>query len=112
IDQKKEDAGVDLDTELTTDDLKDLVQQFKDKVQDELGEPFPADPQKQLWGGIQAVFDSWMSSRAVTYRKIHEISDSWGTAVNIQAMVFGNMGEDSATGVAFTRNPSTGENSF
>ncbi|TIU95683.1 MAG: hypothetical protein E5W00_25150, partial [Mesorhizobium sp.] len=76
------------------------------KVEEELGKPFPQDPHEQLWGAIGAVFSSWMNNRAITYRRLHDIPESWGTAVNVQAMVFGNMGETSATGVAFTRNPS------
>jgi len=108
----KEDKGVALDTELTADDLKAVVDSFKRCVEDELGKPFPQDPQEQLWGAISAVFSSWMIPRAVTYRRLHDIPEDWGTAVNVQAMVFGNMGNDCATGVAFTRDPSTGENSF
>jgi pyruvate,orthophosphate dikinase len=108
----KEDRGVALDTELDPEDLKALVEEYKKRVQDELGRPFPQNPWEQLWGAIGAVFDSWMIPRAVTYRRLHGISESWGTAVNVQAMVFGNMGEDCATGVAFTRDPSTGENRF
>ena len=108
IDEVKDDAGVTMDTELDVSHLKAMVATFKKRVQDELGKPFPNDVEEQLWGGIMAVFDSWMSARAITYRKIHEIGDEWGTAVNIQSMVFGNMGDTSATGVAFTRNPSTG----
>ncbi|MDZ4737559.1 MAG: pyruvate, phosphate dikinase [Rhodospirillaceae bacterium] len=108
----KEERGVTLDTELTADDLRQLVGAYKDIVQQELGEPFPQDPGKQLWGAIGAVFGSWQTQRAVTYRRLHDIPEEWGTAVNVQAMVFGNMGEDCATGVAFTRNPSTGANEF
>ncbi|HKF64231.1 MAG TPA: pyruvate, phosphate dikinase [Dongiaceae bacterium] len=108
----KEDRGLDLDTELTADDWKKLVQDYKAKVEEELGEPFPQDPRAQLWGAIGAVFGSWRTARAVTYRKLHNIPEEWGTAVNVQAMVFGNMGDDCATGVAFTRNPSTGGNEF
>jgi len=108
----KEDRGVTLDTELTADDLKSLVQSYKKCVEDDLGRPFPQDPEEQLWGAIGAVFESWMIPRAVTYRRLHDIPADWGTAVNIQAMVFGNMGEDCATGVAFTRDPSTGQNLF
>ena len=108
----KEDRGLDLDTELTAEDWKKLVEAFKAKVQEELGTPFPQDPLKQLWGAIGAVFGSWRTARAVTYRKLHAIPEEWGTAVNVQAMVFGNMGDDCATGVAFTRNPSTGGNEF
>ena len=108
----KEQKGVELDTELDAEDLQRLVTSYKVAVVDELGEAFPQDPQTQLWGAIGAVFGSWMNQRAITYRRLHDIPASWGTAVNIQAMVFGNMGADCATGVAFTRNPSTGENSF
>ncbi|MFL2687547.1 MAG: pyruvate, phosphate dikinase [Alphaproteobacteria bacterium] len=112
LELKKEEAGAVLDTELTPDDLKDLIGDYKAKVEEVLGELFPQDPEEQLWGAIGAVFSSWMVPRAITYRKINDISESWGTAVNVQAMVYGNMGEDCATGVAFTRDPSTGENTF
>jgi pyruvate,orthophosphate dikinase len=98
-----------LDTDLEAADWEELVGVFKQRVEEESGEPFPQDPQAQLWGAIGAVFGSWMNQRAITYRRLHGIPESWGTAVNVQAMVFGNMGETSATGVAFTRNPSTGE---
>src|SRR5262250_2099188 len=108
----KEDRGVGLDTELVAEDWQKLVEAYKTKVKEELGEPFPQDPMQQLWGAIGAVFGSWMTPRAITYRKLHDIPADWGTAVNVQAMVFGNMGEDCATGVAFTRNPSTGANEF
>jgi pyruvate, orthophosphate dikinase len=108
----KEDRGLDLDTELDAEDWKKLVEAYKAKVLEELGEPFPQDPMRQLWGAIGAVFGSWQTARAVTYRKLHGIPETWGTAVNVQAMVFGNMGDDCATGVAFTRNPSTGGNEF
>ncbi|MBM3512855.1 MAG: pyruvate, phosphate dikinase [Alphaproteobacteria bacterium] len=108
----KEDKGVALDTQLTADDLKALVVAYKEKVEEEVGSPFPQDVHQQLWGAIGAVFSSWMNQRAITYRKLHDIPESWGTAVNIQAMVFGNMGEDCATGVCFTRDPSTGDNLF
>lgn len=108
----KEDRGVHLDTDLDASDWKTLVSAFKAKVQEKLGRPFPQDPNEQLWGAIAAVFGSWMNDRAITYRAIHGIPADWGTAVNVQAMVFGNMGETSATGVAFTRNPSTGEKLF
>jgi pyruvate,orthophosphate dikinase len=108
----KEDRGLDLDTELTAEDWKKLVEAYKAKVKEELGKPFPQDPLQQLWGAIGAVFGSWRTARAVTYRKLHNIPEDWGTAVNVQAMVFGNMGDDCATGVAFTRNPSTGNNEF
>ena len=111
--QKVKDAnGYKLDTDLTADDLKALVEVYKAKVQEVLGRPFPDDPQEQLWGGIRAVFQSWMGKRACSYRRIEGIPDEWGTAVNVQAMVFGNMGPTSATGVAFTRNPATGDPHF
>jgi len=110
IENHKLDSGVSLDTELSAADWRTLVAGFKDLVAEELGRPFPEDPQEQLWGAIGAVFGSWMNPRAVTYRRLHDIPADWGTAVNIQAMVFGNMGGDCATGVAFTRNPSTGTN--
>ena len=87
-----------------------MIARYKERVEEESGEPFPQDPDDQLWGAIGAVFSSWMNQRAITYRRLQSIPESWGTAVNVQAMVFGNMGETSATGVAFTRNPSTGEN--
>jgi pyruvate, orthophosphate dikinase len=109
LDHHKERQGYSLDTDLTADDWAELVERYKKRVQDELGQPFPQDPRAQLWGAIGAVFGSWMNQRAITYRKLHNIPESWGTAVNVQAMVFGNMGDTSATGVAFTRNPSTGE---
>jgi pyruvate,orthophosphate dikinase len=108
----KEDRGVSLDTELDADDWQKLVEAYKAKVKEELREPFPQDPLAQLWGAIGAVFGSWLTARAATYRKLHDIPETWGTAVNVQAMVFGNMGDDCATGVAFTRNPSTGANEF
>jgi pyruvate,orthophosphate dikinase len=108
----KERLGLQLDTELSADDLRNLVDQFKAKVIEESGADFPQDVDNQLWGAIGAVFGSWQNARAVTYRRLHDIPASWGTAVNIQAMVFGNMGDDSATGVAFTRDPSTGEKRF
>ena len=112
LENLKEQKGVDLDSDLDADDLQRLVTIYKAAVRDELGEDFPQDPDAQLWGAIGAVFGSWMNQRAITYRRLHDIPESWGTAVNVQAMVFGNMGDDCATGVAFTRNPSTGENSF
>jgi pyruvate,orthophosphate dikinase len=108
----KEERGVTLDTELNADDLRQLVTAFKDVVQQERSAPFPQDPKEQLWGAIGAVFGSWQTPRAVTYRRLHNIPEEWGTAVSVQAMVFGNMGDDCATGVAFTRNPSTGANEF
>ena len=109
LDTYKDSKGYSLDTELTADDWVDLVGKYKEAVARETGEDFPQDPHAQLWGAIGAVFSSWMNARAVTYRRLHDIPESWGTAVNIQSMVFGNMGDTSATGVAFTRNPSTGE---
>ncbi len=104
----KEEKGYTLDTDLTPDDLKALIGEYKKKVAAKLGKPFPTDVNEQLWGAIGAVFGSWRNARAETYRRLNDIPESWGTAVNVQAMVFGNMGETSATGVAFTRNPSTG----
>ncbi len=112
LDLMKNEREFSQDTDLTADDLKELVAQYKDTVQQHLKRPFPQDVQEQLWGAIRAVFDSWMNPRAITYRTLHDIPASWGTAVNVQSMVFGNMGEDCATGVAFTRNPSTGEKLF
>ena len=109
LDRHKERQGYSLDTDLTADDWAELVELYKKRLQQERGEPFPQDPHEQLWGAIGAVFGSWMNQRANTYRRLHNIPESWGTAVNVQAMVFGNMGDTSATGVAFTRNPSTGE---
>jgi pyruvate,orthophosphate dikinase len=109
LDDHKDRNGYTLDTDLTAKDWEQLVGRYKQRLEEEHGEPFPQDPFKQLWGAISAVFGSWMNQRAVTYRRLHNIPESWGTAVNVQAMVFGNMGETSATGVAFTRNPSTGE---
>jgi pyruvate, orthophosphate dikinase len=109
LDDHKDRNGYTLDTDLTADDLEELVARYKERVEEERGEPFPQQPDAQLWGAIGAVFGSWMNQRAITYRRLHNIPESWGTAVNVQAMVFGNMGESSATGVAFTRNPSTGE---
>ena len=108
----KDRNGYSLDTEVTADDWVKLVKRYKERVEEEQGQPFPQDPQQQLWGAIGAVFGSWMNARAKTYRRLHNIPEDWGTAVNVQAMVFGNMGETSATGVAFTRNPSTGESSL
>ncbi len=109
LDEHKDQHGYMLDTELDADDWAALVVRYKALVEEEHGAPFPQDPYDQLWGAIGAVFGSWMNQRAITYRRLHAIPESWGTAVNVQAMVFGNMGETSATGVAFTRNPSTGE---
>ncbi len=112
LDEKKDELGVSLDTELDGDALEDLVNLFKDKVKEETGKDFPQDVNEQLWGAVRAVFASWMNDRAITYRQLNDIPAIWGTAVSVQSMVFGNMGEDCATGVAFTRNPSTGEKSF
>jgi pyruvate,orthophosphate dikinase len=110
LEDEKAKLGHDLDTELTAAEWRAVIDLYKAKVKEELGEPFPQEPQAQLWGAIGAVFSSWMNQRAITYRRLHDIPESWGTAVNVQAMVFGNLGDDSATGVAFTRNPSTGDN--
>ena len=110
IDEVKEAKGVKLDTELTAEDLKELVVRFKEVYKNAKGEEFPSDPRTQLIEGVKAVFRSWNNARAITYRRLNDIPGSWGTAVNIQEMVFGNMGEDCGTGVAFTRNPATGEN--
>jgi pyruvate,orthophosphate dikinase len=112
LENHKIETGAVLDTELGAEDWKSLVAGFKEVVQDETGKPFPQDAHEQLWGAIAAVFGSWNNTRAVTYRRLHNIPAEWGTAVNVQAMVFGNRGEDCATGVAFTRNPSTGANEF
>ena len=109
LDHHKERQGYSLDTDLSADDWAELVVRYKKRVKDELRQDFPQNPHQQLWGAIGAVFGSWMNQRAITYRKLHNIPENWGTAVNVQAMVFGNMGDTSATGVAFTRNPSTGE---
>ncbi len=109
LDDTKASLDLDVDTDLSADDWRGVIDQYKAKVEEELGEPFPQDPEAQLWGAISAVFCSWMNARAITYRRLHNIPENWGTAVNVQAMVFGNMGDTSATGVAFTRNPSTGE---
>jgi pyruvate,orthophosphate dikinase len=109
LDDYKDKHGYTLDTELSADDWVELVHRYKERLEEERGAPFPQDPHEQLWGAIGAVFGSWMNQRAITYRRLHNIPESWGTAVNVQAMVFGNMGESSATGVAFTRNPSTGD---
>lgn len=112
LEKMKKDRGITSDTKLTAEDLKQLVTTYKKKVKETLGKEFPDDPMEQLWGGIGAVFQSWNGKRAISYRKIEGIPDEWGTAVNVQSMVFGNMGDNSATGVAFTRNPATGENLF
>src|SRR4051812_16996355 len=112
LDDHKERKAYELDTDLDADDWAELVRSYKERLEAEHGAPFPQDPHAQLWGAIGAVFRSWMNARAITYRRLHNIPESWGTAVNVQAMVFGNRGETSATGVAFTRNPSTGEKSL
>jgi pyruvate,orthophosphate dikinase len=112
MDHLKDEKGVKADLDLTVDDLKELVKRFKAIIKSRLGVEFPSDPYKQLWGAIGAVFNSWENPRAKLYRKMNNIEDSWGTAVNVQAMVFGNMGDNCATGVAFTRDPSTGESVF
>ena len=112
IDEMKKERGVRLDTELSTDDLRELVVKFKAAVKKRTGADFPTNPWEQLWGAIMAVFQSWMNERAILYRKLNNIPAEWGTAVNVQAMVFGNMGDRSATGVAFTRDAATGENIF
>ncbi|MGC9470506.1 MAG: pyruvate, phosphate dikinase [Bacteroidales bacterium] len=112
MDRVKEEKGYELDTEFTVDDLKELVKLFKKAVKDNTGHDFPADPWEQLWGAVLAVFDSWNNNRAKVYRQLNNIPEEWGTAVNVQAMVYGNMGESSATGVAFTRDAATGEDIF
>ncbi|HMU42325.1 MAG TPA: pyruvate, phosphate dikinase [Ignavibacteriaceae bacterium] len=112
LENMKEKRGVHSDTDLTSEDLKELIEIYRAKVLSVLGKPFPEDPMEQLWGAVGAVFASWNGKRAISYRRFEGIPDDWGTAVNIQSMVFGNMGDTSATGVAFTRNPATGENHF
>lgn len=112
LEKVKTKRGYEFDTDITVDELKALVKDFKETIIKVLGKPFPEDPHEQLWGSIGAVFSSWMGKRAIEYRRIEKIPDEWGTAVNVQAMVFGNMGDTSATGVAFTRNPGNGENKF
>ena len=112
LDLYKDRKGYSLDTDLNAEDWAELITRYKKIIETELGKPFPQDPKEQLWGAIGAVFGSWMNARAIKYRELNSIPASWGTAVNIQAMVFGNMGETSATGVAFTRNPSTGESAL
>lgn len=112
MDAKKKERGVTKDTDLTAQDLKELVEEFKAEIKKKTGFKFPDNPMDQLWGAVGAVFGSWMNDRAIVYRKLNNIPASWGTAVNIQSMVFGNMGEDSGTGVAFTRDPASGENVF
>ncbi|MCX7933183.1 MAG: pyruvate, phosphate dikinase [Rhodovarius sp.] len=112
IEAAKLSRGVAEDTELTAADWQEVVAEYKQMIEEVTGQPFPQDPKDQLWRAIGAVFGSWMNQRAITYRRLHDIPEAWGTAVNVQAMVFGNMGEDCATGVCFTRDPSTGENVF
>jgi pyruvate,orthophosphate dikinase len=112
IEAKKKARGVHLDTDLSADDMKELVGLFKAAIKEKTGHDFPQDPLKQMWGAVSAVFGSWNNERAIAYRKMYDIPESWGTAVNVQSMVFGNMGEDSGTGVAFTRDAATGENIF
>ncbi len=112
IEHKKRELGVFNDTDLTAEDLEDLVARFKAAIKEQTGHDFPDNPMTQLWGAVGAVFSSWMNDRAIAYRKLYDIPESWGTAVNVQTMVFGNMGADSGTGVAFTRDPATGENTF
>jgi len=112
LEKKKKKRKIELDTELSTEDLKQLVAEFKAEIKKKTGHAFPTNPIEQLWGAIGAVFESWQNERAVVYRKLNDIPVEWGTAVNVQSMVFGNMGEDSGTGVAFTRDPSNGDNMF
>lgn len=112
MDEKKRELGVANDADLTAADMRDLVVRYKKEITARLGVTFPDDPMEQLWGAVSAVFGSWMNERAIVYRRMYYIPESWGTAVNVQAMVFGNMGDDCATGVAFTRNPATGDNDF
>lgn len=110
MDDMKEEKGITEDSDLDASDLKKLVQLFKDLYLEEMGESFPQDPKAQLMESVKAVFRSWDNPRAHVYRRLNDIPSEWGTAVNIQEMVYGNMGDDSGTGVAFTRDPSTGEN--
>src|SRR5262249_40949553 len=112
LQEKKKARGVRLDTELDADALRELVDEFKALIKMRKGVLFPEDPAEQLWGAIGAVFGSWMHNRAIVYRKLNGIPETWGTAVNVQSMVFGNMGDDSGTGVAFTRDPAAGANVF
>ncbi|MGE5515058.1 MAG: pyruvate, phosphate dikinase [Bacteroidota bacterium] len=112
LDAHKDDRDLRLDTDLTADDWRVVVGKYKEMVERKLGKPFPQDVNEQLWGAVGAVFSSWMNNRAIIYRRLHDIPESWGTAVNVQAMVFGNMGDDCCTGVCFTRDPSTGDNAF
>ena len=112
IEKVKAQRGITLDNEMTVDELKQLVELFKVAIKERTGKDFPADPMEQLWGAICAVFDSWMNERAILYRKMEGIPAEWGTAVSVMAMVFGNMGDTSATGVCFSRDAATGENVF
>ncbi|MEE8382902.1 MAG: PEP/pyruvate-binding domain-containing protein, partial [Thermodesulfobacteriota bacterium] len=112
LEEKKKARKARYDTELTEDDLKELVAEFKSAIKKRTGKDFPEDPKEQLWLAIGAVFKSWNNERAIVYRKLNNIPDHWGTAINVQSMVFGNMGEDCGTGVAFTRDPATGEKKF
>eukprot|EP01034_Spumella_vulgaris_P019457 gene19457-24882_t len=112
LEDEKARLGHEQDTELSAVEWQHVIARYKEAIEEALGEPFPQDPEIQLWGAIGAVFSSWMNPRAITYRHLHSIPAAWGTAVNVQAMVFGNMGETSATGVAFTRDPATGENAY
>ncbi len=112
LENHKDDNGYLSDTDMSAEDWRELIDNYKTAVREELGRDFPQNPDEQLWGAISAVFDSWMTDRAITYRRLSDIPESWGTAVNVQAMVFGNMGDTSATGVAFTRDPSTGNNEY
>ena len=109
LEHYKHQNGYDLDTDLTAEDWQTLIGQYKEVVQRKLGRPFPQDINEQLWGAIMAIFDSWNNARAIKYRQLNNLPETWGTAVNVQAMVFGNRGDTSAPGVAFTRNPSTGD---
>ena len=112
LEGEKANRGFELDTEMSAEDWKQVVARYKQVIEEELGEQFPQNPSEQLWGAVGAVFSSWMNARAITYRQLHDIPAEWGTAVNVQAMVFGNLGDASATGIAFTRNPSTGDNAL
>jgi pyruvate,orthophosphate dikinase len=109
LDTKKAKLGIEFDTDLSADDLKQLVAEFKQAIREKTGQSFPEDPMEQLWGAIGAVFGSWQNERAIAYRRLNNIPGHWGTAVNVQSMVYGNMGDDCATGVAFTRNPANGD---
>ena len=112
LERRKKSRGVRYDTELSAHDLEKLVEDYKSEIKGRLGKEFPAEPSEQLWGAIGAVFNSWNNDRAIAYRELYQIPHSWGTAVNVQAMVFGNLGDNCATGVAFTRDPSTGDKRF